>query len=110
MLETIDLCTSFGPVPVLKRVSLQLRAGSILGLIGENGAGKSTFINCLSGALVPDSGEIRLDGRRRRFPDRASALAAGIVTVPHTGSLRLPSADFVDALHLVGVVADARDF
>ncbi len=87
MLETIDLCKSFGPVPVLKRVSLQLRAGCILGLIGENGAGKSTFINCLSGALVPDSGEIRLDGRPRRFPDRASALAAGIVTVPQEFNL-----------------------
>ena len=87
MLETLDLCKSFGPVPVLKRVSLQLRAGCILGLIGENGAGKSTFINCLSGALVPDSGRILLDGRPRRFPDRASALAAGIVTVPQEFNL-----------------------
>ncbi len=87
MLETVDLCKNFGPVSVLKQVSLCLKAGSILGLIGENGAGKSTLINCLSGALVPDSGGIRLDGRNCCFPDRAAALAAGIVTVPQEFNL-----------------------
>jgi ribose transport system ATP-binding protein len=49
--------------PVLRDVSIDLIGGRIHALLGENGAGKSTLINLLSGALTPDSGEIRIDGR-----------------------------------------------
>ena len=49
-------------VVALKDVTLELRPGEILALIGENGAGKSTLIKCCSGAVIPTSGKIIVDG------------------------------------------------
>lgn len=48
-----NLSKSFGPVKVLRNINLELRPGSVLGLIGENGAGKSTFNNIIAGVLSP---------------------------------------------------------
>ena len=62
VLQIRGLCKSFGPVRVLRDVSLSLGAGRVLGLCGENGAGKSTLMRCATGALRPDAGEIRIDG------------------------------------------------
>jgi ABC-type branched-subunit amino acid transport system ATPase component len=62
ILDVRDVLKSFGAVRALDRVSLHLRAGEILGLIGPNGAGKSVLQRCIGGDLVPDDGEIRIDG------------------------------------------------
>jgi iron complex transport system ATP-binding protein len=62
MLEADGLHLARGPVPALDGAALSLRPGEVLGLVGPNGAGKSTLIACLSGALAPDRGAVRLDG------------------------------------------------
>ena len=56
--EVRNISKSYGSVVALENVSLQVRAGEVLGLVGDNGAGKSTLVKALSGAHLPDSGEI----------------------------------------------------
>lgn len=84
VLEAIGLVKTFGRVVGLDGVDLSLRRGEILGVIGDNGAGKSTLIKCLTGALAPDLGEIRLDGETVAFRRPQDARAAGIETVYQT--------------------------
>jgi ABC-type branched-subunit amino acid transport system ATPase component len=62
ILDVRDILKSFGAVRALDHVSVHLRAGEILGLIGPNGAGKSVLQRCIGGNLVPDDGEIWIDG------------------------------------------------
>jgi simple sugar transport system ATP-binding protein len=68
-----DISKSFGAIKSLDRVNLTLRAGEVLGLVGDNGAGKSTLSKILSGALIPDSGSITLDGQEVHFASPADA-------------------------------------
>jgi branched-chain amino acid transport system ATP-binding protein len=64
-LLTLDkVSKSFGGVAAVKNVSLAVEAGEILGVMGPNGSGKTTLFNLVSGALIPDAGEIRLLGER----------------------------------------------
>lgn len=63
LLKTENVVKHFGAAPVLNGVSLEIRKGEILGLIGENGAGKSTFVKCLLGIHKPDSGTILFEGK-----------------------------------------------
>jgi branched-chain amino acid transport system ATP-binding protein len=64
-LLTLDkVSKSFGGVAAIKDVSLSVEPAEILGVMGPNGSGKTTLFNLVSGALVPDSGEIRLQGER----------------------------------------------
>ena len=74
-----DVSRSFGPVQVLFDVSLDLRAGEVHALIGENGAGKSTTMKIMSGYLAPTSGEVRLEGRSAAFSGSQSAEAKGVI-------------------------------
>ena len=60
VLEAKGLVKRFGRVVALDRADFELRAGEILAVIGDNGAGKSTLIKTLSGAMIPDGGEILL--------------------------------------------------
>jgi fructose transport system ATP-binding protein len=81
VLEAKGLVKRFGHVTALDGTDFELRAGEVLAVIGDNGAGKSSLIKALSGALVPDEGEIRLDGRPVRFASPIDARRAGIETV-----------------------------
>ena len=81
VVEARALVKRYGHVTALDGADFELRAGEILAVIGDNGAGKSTLIKALSGALVPDSGEILLDGRVVRFRSPMDARRAGIETV-----------------------------
>src|SRR5260221_923415 len=63
MLEVSALSKSFGGFVAVNQVSFSLRQGEILGLIGPNGSGKSTTFNLIAGALRPNSGAIRFEGR-----------------------------------------------
>jgi len=78
LLEMNGIDKSFPGVHALKDVSLRLRKGEALALMGENGAGKSTLIKILGGAYRPDAGEILLDGQPRRMASPTVAQVAGI--------------------------------
>jgi fructose transport system ATP-binding protein len=71
----------YGHVTVLDGVDFELRAGEILAVIGDNGAGKTSLIKVLSGAIVPDEGTIELDGQPVRFRSPIDARRHGIETV-----------------------------
>jgi ABC-type branched-subunit amino acid transport system ATPase component len=73
LLEAVDVSKHFGGVHALQNVSLRLSEGEVLGLIGPNGSGKTTFLNCLSGVFPPTAGRIALDGRP--IPKRGHAVA-----------------------------------
>ena len=64
LLTLTNVSKSFGGVSAVKNVSLTVEAGEILGVMGPNGSGKTTLFNLVSGALVPDSGDIFLLGER----------------------------------------------
>jgi fructose transport system ATP-binding protein len=81
VLQARGLRKQYGHVVALDGADFDVRAGEILAVIGDNGAGKSSLIKALSGALAPDAGEIRLDGRPMRFASPADARNAGIETV-----------------------------
>lgn len=81
VMEAKGLVKRYGQVTALDGADFQLRAGEILAVIGDNGAGKSSLIKCLSGATVPDEGEILLDGQRIHFKTPIDARRSGIETV-----------------------------
>ena len=81
ILRARRLVKTFGRVVGLDGVSLELYPGEVLAIIGDNGAGKSTLIKCLTGAEIPDEGEIFLDGKPVDFKRPQDARAAGIETV-----------------------------
>ena len=78
------LTKRFGRVTALEGSDLELYPGEVLAVIGDNGAGKSSLIKCLSGAMVPDEGTIELEGRPVTFKRPQDAQAAGIETVYQT--------------------------
>jgi len=69
---------SFGKVQANKNVSLEIKEGNILALLGENGAGKSTLMSILAGQLQPDSGSIFHKGKEVSFSSTEKAISAGI--------------------------------
>lgn len=81
ILQARRLVKTFGRVVGLDGVSLELYPGEVLAVIGDNGAGKSTLIKCLTGAYVPDEGQLFLDGQPVHFKRPQDARAAGIETV-----------------------------
>lgn len=87
MLEVRDLHKNFGGVRALSGVSLQAHAGRVLGLIGENGAGKSTVVKCLTGIHHPTSGDLLLDGQRVEFRNPLEAVTAGISAIHQEPSM-----------------------
>ncbi len=80
-LRVRGLSKSYGAVDALREVTFDLHAGSVLGLIGDNGAGKSTLVKCISGLLVPDRGEVLIDGREMPHGDPEATRTAGVETV-----------------------------
>lgn len=81
LLAATNLSKTFGGVRALVDVSLELRGGEVLALVGENGAGKSTLIKTLTGAHLPEAGEIRLAGKRLERLDPLAARRLGIVAI-----------------------------
>ena len=81
VLELEHIRKEYPGVVALKDVTLQLRRGEVLGLIGENGAGKSTLIKCCSGAVVPTSGKIKVNGNEydRMTPQLAAENGIAII-------------------------------
>ena len=81
VMEARGLVKRYGQVVALDGVDFELRAGEIMAVIGDNGAGKSSLIKALSGATIPDEGEILLDGKPIRFKSPMDARREGIETV-----------------------------
>jgi fructose transport system ATP-binding protein len=81
VMQAKGLVKRYGQVTALDGADFELRAGEILAVIGDNGAGKSSLIKALSGATIPDEGEIVLDGKPIRFRSPMDARRVGIETV-----------------------------
>src|SRR3979409_603632 len=81
MLEVRVVTKMFGSEISLSEISTTVRAGQVTCVLGDNGAGKSTFIKILSGVHQPDPGELLVDGEVVRFGSPREALDAGIATV-----------------------------
>jgi ribose transport system ATP-binding protein len=105
VLDARNVAKRFGAVAALKDASLSIAAGEIVALMGANGAGKSTFVKILTGALRPDGGDIHLDGQNRRFGSPAQARRSGIMPVYQEPSL-IPDLEVADNLRLVDVPAE----
>ncbi len=81
VMQAKGLVKRYGQVTALDGADFELRAGEILAVIGDNGAGKSSLIKALSGATIPDEGEVFLDGKPIHFKSPIEARRAGIETV-----------------------------
>ena len=81
LLEARGISKSFGALQALVDVDIEIRSGEVLALLGDNGAGKSTFIKVLSGAHRPSAGELLMDGRPLTFASPQDATGAGIATI-----------------------------
>jgi len=99
ILEAEGLVKSFGRVIGLNGADLELYPGEVLAVIGDNGAGKSTLIKCLTGAIVPDAGTIRLAGEQVAFRRPQDARDAGVETVYQTLAVA-PALDIASNLFL----------
>ena len=85
LLKLTDVNKSFGTTDVLTDVSVEVRPGEVLCLLGDNGAGKSTLIKILSGFHQPTSGTMEVDGKKVNFKSPRDASSHGIATVHQFG-------------------------
>ena len=99
VLEAKGLVKRYGQVTAMDGADFDLFPHEILAVIGDNGAGKSTLIKALSGAIVPDEGEIFLNGERVRFRSPIDARKHGIETVYQDLAVA-PALNIVDNLFL----------
>ncbi len=84
ILQARNLVKRYGRVTALDHCDFELMPGEILAVIGDNGAGKSTLIKAVSGAVMPDEGEVFLEGQQVQFSSPIQAREAGIETVYQT--------------------------
>ena len=99
VLQARGLIKRFGRVTAIDNADFDLLPGEILAVIGDNGAGKSTMIKALAGAVAPDFGEIRLDGKVVQFRSPIEARESGIETVYQNLALS-PSLTIADNMFL----------
>jgi ABC-type sugar transport system ATPase subunit len=81
ILEVRGLCRNFDAVRAARDISFEVYPGEVLGLLGDNGAGKSTVVSCISGSLRPDAGSILVDGEAVDIDSPQRARELGIETV-----------------------------
>ena len=87
ILELNGITKTFPGVRALDKVNFKLKAGEIHALMGENGAGKSTFIKVITGVYTPDEGEILLNGKEVVMKNPSNAQAMGIAAIYQHGSV-----------------------
>jgi len=101
VVEMYHIFKSFGPVQALQNVNLSLGYGEVLGLVGDNAAGKSTLMKVLTGAYLPDSGTLRFDGAEVHWASPHESRLAGIEMVYQdfalAGNLDICANIFLDA-------------
>jgi simple sugar transport system ATP-binding protein len=81
LLALHNITKSFGPLRALSDLSFEIGHNEVVGLLGDNGAGKSTTVNLISGIHRPTSGHISVDGKRQDFTCRRDSAEAGIETI-----------------------------
>ena len=99
ILKARNLVKRYGRVTALDHCDFELMPGEILGVIGDNGAGKSTLIKSLCGAVVPDQGEVYLEGQKVSFSSPIHARNQGIETVYQTLAMS-PALSIVDNMFM----------
>ncbi|MBB3307231.1 MULTISPECIES: ATP-binding cassette domain-containing protein [Enterobacterales] len=80
-IEARNICKRFGALTALNQVNLSIHRGEVLALLGDNGAGKSTFTKVLSGAYSASDGELWIDGKAVKFTSPRQASEHGIATI-----------------------------
>lgn len=115
ILEARGLQKQYGPVHAVRDVGVTLHAGEALALCGENGAGKSTIFKILAGEVVPDGGEITLNGEPFKPDSAASAVRAGVSmvyqefnTLPNTSVAENVFLGRMDMFRRFGIIDWAR--
>ena len=81
LLELHNISKSFGALTALRNLSFHIGEGEVVGLLGDNGAGKSTTVNLISGIHQPTEGYLSVDGRKTAFSCRSDSADAGIETI-----------------------------
>ena len=99
ILTARGLSKNYGRVVALDRTDFDLYPGEVLGVIGDNGAGKTTMIKAISGAILPDQGEIRMEDRVIQFRSPKEAREAGVETVYQNLALS-PALSIADNMYL----------
>jgi branched-chain amino acid transport system ATP-binding protein len=107
MLEVTSLTAGYGARPVLEEVTISIPQGSLVGLLGANNAGKSTFIHSLSGIVSASSGKITFEGEDITTLSPQARVERGIVQVPE-GRLIFPEMSIRENLLLGGFSRTAR--
>ena len=106
VLDATGISKAYGAVVALRAASLSVRPGEVHALMGANGAGKSTFVKILTGAVRPDSGRIALRGRESSAHSPREARRLGLVSVYQEPSL-LPDLDLRSNLRLTDTPVEA---
>ncbi|MBI5668167.1 MAG: sugar ABC transporter ATP-binding protein [Chloroflexi bacterium] len=112
MLSARNIVKRFGGLTAVNQVSLDVYPGEVVGLVGDNAAGKSTLIKCISGVYQPEEGEVYFQGQRVHFARPIDARKAGIETIYQdlalAGNLNVPANIFlgreIKKAYLGGVV------
>jgi branched-chain amino acid transport system ATP-binding protein len=110
LLEVTGLSARYGAVAALRAVSLEVRAGELVALIGANGAGKSTLLRAIAGLVAPAAGRVALDGRDVTGQAPEAMIRAGVALVPERRRVFAPLT-VLDNLELGGyALPRGRDF
>jgi ribose transport system ATP-binding protein len=104
LLDASGIAKSFGAVRALTDAKLHVSPGEIIALMGANGAGKSTFVKVLTGALSPDNGQVLIRGKPAKVGSPAQARASGLIPVYQEPSL-IPDLSVSENLRLTDTVA-----
>ena len=104
LLTARNLVKRYGRVTAMDHADFDLYPGEILAVIGDNGAGKSSLIKAISGAVKPDEGEIRLNGQVVSFDSPLDARKMGIETVYQTLALS-PALSISDNMFTLSAMA-----
>jgi branched-chain amino acid transport system ATP-binding protein len=82
MLDVSKICAGYGPISILRDISLKVAAGEVVALVGPNGAGKTTLLRTISGLIRATAGRITWEGQELHSADPASIVRAGIAHCP----------------------------
>ena len=106
MLRVSEISTCYGKVNALWAVSLEVKAGEIVSLVGNNGAGKTTILDTISGLLVPASGLIEFQNRKMNGLSPYEIVRQGLSQVPE-GGRPFPDMSVLENLELGAYVSES---